>query len=57
MSKYVTQQRKDIIDLLSERNQLLSAKEIHSLINKKNKNIGLTTIYRYLNYLELENKI
>ena len=56
MKKYNTNQKRDILQLLSNENKLLSAKEIYELLNKKH-NVGLTTIYRYLNYLEKENKI
>ena len=57
MNKYNTKQKEEILNLLNQKDQLLSAKQIHHLINKDNSKTGLTTIYRYLNYLEKENKI
>ena len=56
MRKYNTNQKREILQLLSNENKLLSVKEIYELLSKSC-NIGLTTIYRYLNYLEKENKI
>lgn len=57
MNKYNTQQRNKIIDILSTQEQLLSIKQIQEKINQNSIAVGLTTIYRYLNYLEQEKKV
>ena len=57
MKKYNTEQRKEILNILKDKEEMLSAKEIQILLNKNNSNVGLTTIYRYLNTLENENKL
>lgn len=51
--KYNTEQKKMIKDCLIENsNTFICAQDILNYLSNKNIQIGFTTIYRYLNYLE-----
>lgn len=55
---YRTEQRKLIIDyLISNHNKFVNAEEIMNYMKKNNQPVGLTTIYRFLNMLEKDNKV
>ena len=53
-NSYNTKQKEAILELLKEENHDFSIKELYEHLNKK---IGLTTIYRYIEKLESEDKI
>lgn len=58
MKKYKTEQRKFIENyLLQNKNKFFNAEEIYEYLLRKNIEVGLTTIYRYLNILEQENRV
>ncbi len=57
-TEYKTDQRELIIEFLKNNtDKYLSVDDIEKHIFKLNKKIGLTTIYRFLNKLEKENKL
>ena len=56
--KYNTEQRKKLLlFLISNENSFVSAEDIEKYIEKEKINIGLTTIYRFLNSLEKQGKV
>lgn len=56
--KYKTCQRKIIKDYLVEnKEKFISAEEIKEYLKKKDLEVGLTTIYRFLNNLEEKNSV
>lgn len=57
-NKYKTCQRKKIKDYLIENEEkFISAEEIREYLKEKDLEVGLTTIYRYLKYLEENNSV
>ena len=55
---YRTEQRKIITEfLISNQNRFVNAEDILEYLKESNQDVGLTTIYRYLNLLEKENKV
>lgn len=57
-STYKTEQRKDLLKYLEKNSdRFVSAVEIQNEFSKKKINIGLTTIYRFLNTMENEGKV
>lgn len=58
LSKYKTEQRKNILDyLIKNQNKFVNAKEIANYLKENNQLVGLTTIYRYLEILEKDNRV
>jgi len=58
MINYKTGQRKIIMDyLIKNRNKFINAEEILYYMKKDKQEVGLTTIYRFLNLLEKNNNI
>lgn len=58
MANYKTEQRKKITEyLINNQDKFLDAKEILEYMNNNNLNVGLTTIYRFLNMLEKNNDV
>ncbi|MBP3256302.1 MAG: transcriptional repressor [Clostridia bacterium] len=56
--KYNTEQRKELLlFLISNKNKFLSAEDIEKYAENEKINIGLTTIYRFLNSLEKQGKV
>ena len=56
--KYNTKQKSKLLFFLIEnKNKYLSADDIQKYVVKEELNIGLTTIYRYLNLLEKQGKL
>ena len=56
--KYNTQQKEKLLEFLINNNsQYVSAEDIENYIKKEKINIGLTTIYRFLNSLEKQGKV
>ena len=50
MKKYNTEQRKKLLlFLISNKNKFVSAEDIEKYVEKESINVGLTTIYRFLN--------
>lgn len=57
-NKYKTCQRKIIKDYLTENEEkFISAEEIRQYLKEKDLEVGLTTVYRYLKYLEENNNV
>lgn len=52
-----TKQRKDVYDVLKGLNNHLTADQVKESLEKKDKNIGLATVYRNLNHLYENKKI
>lgn len=46
-----TRQRTDLLELLQEVREFLTAQEIHALLNERGNRIGLATVYRNLGAL------
>jgi Fur family ferric uptake transcriptional regulator len=58
MISYKTGQRKIIMDyLVNHENEFVNAEEILEYMKKHKQEVGLTTIYRFLNKLEKENSL
>ena len=56
--KYNTEQRKKLLlFLVSNKDKYVSAEEIERYVEKEKINVGLTTIYRFLNSLEKQGKV
>lgn len=56
--KYNTKQKeKLLIFLISNKNKFVSAEDIQRYVEKEKMNVGLTTIYRFLNSLEKQGKV
>ena len=56
--KYNTEQRKKLLQyLIDNKNKYISAEDIEKYVEKEKINIGLTTIYRFLNSLEEQGKL
>ena len=58
MMRYKTGQRKIIMDyLIKNKNKFVNAEEILEYMKKNKQEVGQTTIYRFLNLLEKNNKV
>ena len=58
MISYKTGQRKIIMDyLIKNKNKFVNAEEILEYMKKNKQEVGLTTIYRFLNLLEENNNV
>ena len=56
--KYKTEQRKELLDyMIKNSKKFVKADEIEKHLKNNNINIGLTTIYRFLNSLEKQGKV
>lgn len=56
--KYNTEQKKKLfLFLISNKDRFLSAEDIGKYVEKEKMNVGLTTIYRFLNSLEKQGKV
>ena len=56
--KYNTEQRKELLEyMIDNSNTFVSAEDIGKHLESNNMNIGLTTIYRFLNSLEEQGKL
>lgn len=56
--KYNTEQKKELLEyMIKNKNSFVSAEDIVKHLKDKNINIGLTTIYRFLNSLEEQEKL
>ena len=56
--KYNTEQRKKLLlFLMSNKDKFLSAEDVEKYVEKEKMNVGLTTIYRFLNSLEKQGKV
>ncbi len=53
----LTSQKKLIADEISKLNSFFDAYELHKFVEKRDRKIGLATIYRFLNSLETEGSI
>lgn len=53
----ITKQKRLLNEEVDKMNYLFSAYDLHNNISKKTKDIGLATVYRFLNKLESENLI
>ena len=57
-NNYKTEQRKVILDyLIHNKDIFVNAEEILEYMKKNNQEVGLTTIYRFLNLLEKNNTV
>ena len=57
-SSYNTEQKKLILECLKENSEVyISVEDISNYLNKKGLQVGTTTIYRYLNFLEKEGTV
>ena len=57
-NNYKTEQKKLILDYLVENeDKFVNVEDIMLNMKKKKQNVGLTTIYRFLNYLEENNNV
>jgi len=52
-----TKQKEVIEQILSSMNSFFTAEDIYKLVKKKDNQIGIATIYRFLNGLKNENKL
>ncbi len=58
MISYITGQRKNIMDyLIKNEDKFVNAEEILEYMKKNKQEVGLTTIYRFLNLLEKNNNV
>lgn len=55
--KYKTSNKQNIMSYIYKYDSSFSAQELYSLMKNNNENIGLTTIYRYLDELVSKNKL
>ncbi len=55
--KYNTNNKQSILNYIINYNSCFSAQELYNLMKNNNVNIGLTTIYRYLDELVSNNKL
>ena len=56
--KYRNTRQKELIEqIINSMNSFFTAEDIHKLTKKKEDNIGIATIYRFLNSLKNENKL
>jgi len=56
--KYRNTRQKELIEqIINSMNSFFTAEDIHKLTKKKENNIGIATIYRFLNSLKNENKL
>jgi len=56
--KYNTKQKEELLQyLIDNSNKFVSAEDIEKYVEKEKINIGLTTIYRFLNSLEEQGKL
>ncbi len=56
--KYKTEQKKLILDyLVDNENKFVNVEDIMLNLKKRKLNVGLTTIYRFLNFLEENNNV
>ena len=56
--KYNTKQKEELLQYLKDnKNSFVSAEDIEKYVEKEKINIGLTTIYRFLNSLEEQGKL
>src|SRR3989344_4068314 len=53
----LTNQKKSISEEITKLNSFFDAQMLYEIIKKKDKNIGLATIYRFLNSLEKDGNI
>ena len=57
-NKYKTKQRKLIEEyLIKNIDRFVSSEEIYKYMKENNQNVGLTTIYRFLDFLEKNNNV
>lgn len=55
---YRTEQRKKLLECITKnKNQYISAEQLEKELKEEGVNVGLTTIYRFLNKLEKEGKV
>jgi Fur family ferric uptake transcriptional regulator len=52
-----TKQKEVIEQILSSMNSFFTAEDIYKLVKKKDNQIGIATVYRFLNGLKKENKL
>ena len=55
--KYKTNNKQSIMNYIINYDNSFSAQELYNLMKNNNENIGLTTIYRYLDELVNKNKL